>query len=114
MAQLKKNYSSDTNLDLLETLYYLYTKKVIILSVTLIALIIAFIISQSIPNKYSGSLSIKELSSVQNPFNKTVENAQLKDTFFHILSEKIDLTESEIENLHSISGSNLNKDLKNF
>ena len=112
--ELKTNGSSDNGLDILEALYYLYKKKIIILTVTFISLVLALVIYQNLPNKYVGSLHVKELSTIQNPFNKIVNSQQLKETFFHILLERTEFTDDEIAHLHNILKSNLNKDSEEF
>ena len=112
--ELKTNGSSDNGLDILEALYYLYKKKIIILTVTFISLVLALVIYQNLPNKYVGSLYVEELSTIQNPFNDIVNSQQLKKTFFHILIERTEFTDDEIAHLHNILKSNLNKDSEEF
>ena len=112
--ELKTNGSSDGGLDILETLYYLYKKKVIILTSIFISLILAFVLHQYLPNKYVGSISIDQLSNVQNPFNGFVDSNQIKKTFLYALNQETEFTDDEIVKLHSISKSDLDSDSLEF
>ncbi len=114
MMELKTNGSSDGGLDILETLYYLYKKKIIILTSIFFSLILALALYQYLPNKYVGSISINELSSVQNPFNDIIDSKQIKKTFIYTLNQETEFTNDEIVNLHSISKSNLDSDSVEF